>query len=96
VSSVSSKTEKAWTTCNWCAGKVSYERKYKWDPYDNEWVETTTDVPTLCRKCKSKKADQDKLRREEANLDRKLEQKEATKRVSEKRARVRNWTQENR
>jgi len=95
VSSVSSKTEKGWTSCKWCASKISYDRTYKWDPYDKEWIETTKTVPDTCRKCKSKDKELEKLRREEANLDRNLELKKTKKRVAEKREQLRNWTSEN-
>jgi len=91
VSSVSSKTEHGWATCRWCAKKVSYDRTYKWDPYAKEWIETTKKIPDTCQKCKSKDKELEKLRREEANLDRKIELKETKKRVAEKRQQLRNW-----
>lgn len=96
VSTVSSKTEHGWTTCRWCAKKISYDRTYKWDPYDREWIETTREVPDSCRKCKSRDKEMERLRREEDNIDRKLELKETRKRVAEKREKLRNWTSENR
>jgi len=92
VPTVSSKTEKAWANCRWCGGKISYERTYRWDAYERQWNETTKNVPDTCRKCRSRDREIERLQREEANLDRKLELKETKKRVAEKREQLRNWT----
>jgi len=90
VPSVSSKTEGAWATCRWCAGKIRYQRTYKWDAYAREWIETTKEVPDTCRKCKSKDKEIERLNREEMNLDRKLAVRETKARIAEKRQRLRN------
>jgi len=90
VSSVSSKTEKAWTPCTQCSSRISYERTYRWDPYGRKWIETTSSVPTLCRKCQAAAKSRERLAHEEAVLDRKLEYKAAKQRVAEKRALLRN------
>jgi len=89
VPSVSSKTEGAWSSCRWCGGKVRYSRTYRWDPYGREWIETTKDVPTTCRKCKSKDKSVERVCREEAVLDRKLALKGEKARVAEKRQQLR-------
>lgn len=91
VSSCSSKSEHAWATCEWCGGRISYERTSTWDPYDRVWIETTANVPSLCRKCQSKQKGAEKLAREEANLDRKIAEKEAKERIAAKRQLLRNW-----
>lgn len=94
VTTCSSKSEHAWTHCEWCGGKIGYQRTYKWDVYEREWVETTQNVPPLCRTCKSKHKTREKLAREEASLDRKLEEKETRARIAAKRQALRNWTSE--
>lgn len=85
VPMVSSKTEKAWTRCRICDSRVSYERTYRRDPYASAWVETTKSVPAYCRTCASKQKQVEKLRREEVNLDRKIEERELKARVAAKR-----------
>ena len=85
VPMVSSKTEKAWTRCTLCDSRVSYERTYRRDPYQSAWVETTKAVPAYCRSCAEKQKRVEKLRREEANLDRKIAERELKARVAAKR-----------
>jgi len=89
VSTVSSKSENAWAECRYCGGKVRYERTYRWDVYNKEWVETTKSVPDTCRSCKSKDAAQRKLDREEAKLDRDIEYLETKQRIEAKEAKLR-------
>jgi len=89
VSTVSSKSEKAWAQCKYCGKKVGYERTYKWDVYNKEWVETTKEVPEVCRSCKSKDKAQEKLDREEAKLDREIECLETKQRIDAKEAKLR-------
>lgn len=84
VSTVSSKTEKDWATCKYCGSKTSYERTYKWDVYNHKWVETTENVPEVCRSCKPKEKAQQKLDREEAKLDREIEYYETKQRIDQK------------
>ena len=91
VTTCSSKSEKDWAPCTWCGSKTSYERTYKWDVYNREWIETTKSVPELCRKCQSKQKSRDRLAREEASLDRKLEEKAARVRVAQKRQLLRDF-----
>lgn len=85
VPMVSSKTEKAWTRCVRCDSRVSYERTYRRDPYRSAWVETTKSVPSFCRSCADKQKQIEKLQREEANLDRKIAERELKARVAAKR-----------
>ena len=85
VSTCSTKSEHAWTRCKWCDCKIGYERVCKWDVYEREWVETTAEIPALCRKCKAKEKYQEKLAREEAKLDRKLAERETKARIAAKR-----------
>lgn len=89
VSTVSSKSEKAWAECKYCGKKVSYERTYKWDVYNHKWVETTAEVPETCRSCKSKDKGQSKLDREEAKLDRDIEYLETKQRIDAKEQKLR-------
>jgi len=89
VSTVSSKSEKAWAECKYCGKKVSYERTYKWDVYNKEWVETTKEVPETCRSCKSKDKAQQKLDRKENSLDRDIEYYETKKRIEDKESQLR-------
>ena len=85
VPMVSSKTEKAWARCTLCDSRVSYERTYRRDPYRSAWVETTKSVPAYCRSCASKQKRVEKLRREEANLNRKIAERALKSRVAAKR-----------
>lgn len=85
VPTVSSKTEKAWAHCVICDSKISYERTFRRDPYEHTWVETTKSVPEYCRTCASKQKRLEKLRREEANLDRKIAERELKARTAAKR-----------
>lgn len=89
VTTNSSKSEKDWAKCRYCGSKISYERKYKWDVYNREWVETTSEVPEVCRSCKSKERAQEKLDREEAKLDRDIRQLETKQRISAKERKLR-------
>lgn len=89
VSTVSSKSEKAWATCKYCGKKVSYERTYKWDVYNHKWIETTAEVPEVCRSCKGKDKAQSKLDREEAKLDREIEYYETKQRIDAKEKKLR-------
>jgi len=84
VSTVSSKSEKAWTECKYCGSKVGYERTYKWDVYNHKWIETTGEAPETCRSCKSKDKDQAKLDRKEAELDRDIEYLKTKQRIDAK------------
>jgi len=84
VSTVSTKSEKAWADCKYCGSRISYDRTYKWDVYNHKWVETTEVVPNCCRSCKSKDKAQAKLDREEAKLDRDIEYYETKQRIDEK------------
>ncbi|MGN0853958.1 MAG: hypothetical protein ACI4R9_00390 [Kiritimatiellia bacterium] len=85
VPTVSSKTEKAWAHCRMCDGRISYERTFRRDPYANSWNETTKSVPEYCRSCAPKQKRLEKLRREEENLDRKIEEREREARLAAKR-----------
>lgn len=85
VPMVSSKTEKAWTRCQLCDSLVSYERTYRRDPYQSAWIETTQSVPTYCRSCAAKQPHIEKLLREEAKLDRKIEERNLKARIAAKR-----------
>jgi len=84
VSTVSTKSKKAWAECKYCGKKVGYERTYKWDVYNHKWIETTEEVPETCRSCKGKDKAQAKLGREEAKLDRDIEYLETKQRIDEK------------
>jgi len=95
VSSCSSKSEHAWAHCTWCNCKISYERTYRWNVYNREWIESTTKVPELCRKCQVKQKEREKLAREEANLDRKIEERETKARIAKKRELLRKWSSVN-
>jgi len=89
VSTVSSKSEKAWAECRYCGKKIRYERTYKWDVYGKEWVETTKEVPDTCRSCQSKDKAQQKLDREEAALYRNIEYLKTKQRIEMKEAEYR-------
>jgi len=89
VSTVSSKSEKEWTTCKYCGTKISYERTYKWDVYNHKWIETTESVPEVCRSCKPKDKAKQKLDREEARLDREIEYYETKQRIEDKEKKLR-------
>ena len=91
ISTCSSKSENAWVPCAWCGCRTSYERTYRWDVYRREWVETTDGMPKLCRKCRHKQKDHEKLAREEAALDRKIAEKGTKARIAQKRQLLRNW-----
>jgi len=89
VSTVSSKSENAWAECRYCGRKIRYERTYRWDVYNKEWVETTKEVPDVCRSCKTRDRAQQKLDREEAKLDRDIEYLETKQRIEDKEAKLR-------
>ena len=91
ISTCSSKSENAWTPCAWCGSRTGYERTYSWNAYSREWVETTKCTPKLCRKCRHKQKEHEKLAREEAALDRKIAEKETRARIAQKRQLLRNW-----
>jgi len=86
VGGASSKSEKAWCPCKYCGAKTGYERKYKWD-YDNHvWIETTksTDIPDVCRACKSRVKEQEKLDQKERKLDQQIETQRTRLRIKDK------------
>ena len=89
VTTVSSKSESAWAECEWCRGKISYTRTFDRNVYDNCWVETTKDKPSLCRACGKKRDARQKLADKEAELDRKLEDKAAKRRIRAKKEMLR-------
>jgi len=96
VSTVSSKSEKAWAKCRYCGKKVGYERTFRWDVYNKEWIETTKEVPESCRSCSSKDAAQEKLDREEAKLDRDIKYVKTKQRISQKEATLQRLRKETR
>lgn len=98
ISSVSTKSEKAWAPCKFCGSKTSYERTYKWDVYNHVWCETTSasSVPDVCRKCRVRVRDQEKLDRRERELDSKIEYQETKSRIRQKQERLRQLRQESR
>lgn len=86
VSTVSSKSEKAWAACTYCGSKTSYDRTYRWDPYNHKWIENTDPdkVPNVCRKCRAKVRDQEKLDMRERDLDRKIRYESTKARIRQK------------
>ena len=86
VPNVSSKSEIAHKSCQYCGSSVSYERKYRWDTVRHEWIETTKpeNVPSACRKCKQKEKDKVKLDQRENELDRRIEFEKTKLRISSK------------
>lgn len=98
VSTVSSKTEKGRATCMYCSSTMWYDRKFKWDVYSHEWVETTksSSIPQVCRACRQKEKDQERLDKEELELDRKIDYYETKSRISKKRSRLRQLRKETR
>jgi len=86
VGGTSSKSEKAWCPCKYCGSKTGYERKYKWDYDKLEWIETTKseDVPDVCRKCKQKVKEQEKLDQKERKLDQQIETQRTRLRIKDK------------
>jgi len=86
VSSVSSKSEKAWAACTYCGSKTSYDRTYRWDPYNHKWIENTDPdkIPNVCRKCRPKLRDQEKLDQRERELDRKIKYESSKARIKQK------------
>lgn len=82
---VSSKTERAWSTCRMCQAKVRYTRTWRRNMSDGSWIETTSSVPVHCRDCEHKVRELDKYAAEEARLDLKLAKKDAKERIRAKR-----------
>ena len=87
---LSSKTEKARTTCLMCQGTIFYERTWRRNHDDGSWIETTEKHPTHCRKCEHKIHELDKYRAEEARLDLKLAKKAIKDRIRAKKELLRN------
>lgn len=84
VTTCSTKTERDTAKCTWCGSKIRYDRTYEWDVYRGRWNETTSTVPSLCRKCGGKNEDRQKLARKEAEIDRKIDTVRAQQRIKEK------------
>ena len=87
---LSSKTEKARTTCQMCQGTILYERTWRRNHDDGSWIETTARHPCHCRKCERKILELGKYRAEEARLDLKLAKKELKARINAKKELLRN------
>ena len=88
VSEVSSKSEIDHAPCKYCGSSIRYERTYRRDPYTHEWKETTEKVPDTCRKCQSKEKAQEKLDREERQLDQKIDYLKTKQRIDSKKKRL--------
>ena len=88
VPSVSSKSERATTCCSRCGTSIRYDRTHVWDTRGHCWVETTKEVPELCRKCQQQEKAQEKLNREERKLDAEINYLETKTRIREKKARA--------
>lgn len=95
VHSVTSKSEFGHAPCKYCGATISYERKFKRKANSSEWVETSQ-APTVCRKCEKKLKDQEKLDRQERDLDRKIDYERSKQRISAKKETLQNLRKSNR
>jgi len=86
VGGASTKSEKAWCPCRYCGSKTGYDRTYKWDYDRHVWIETTKSgsVPDVCRNCRQRVKDQEKLDRKERKLDQQIEYQRTRIRIKDK------------
>lgn len=98
VPSVSTRSERGSAPCKYCNSSIRYDRKYKWDVDAHEWVETTdpASIPEVCRTCRQKEKDQEKLNKEERRLDRDIEYQQTKGRIDKKRSTLRRLRKANR
>ena len=98
VPSVSTRSDRASAPCRYCNSSIRYDRKYKWDVANHEWVETTdpATIPEVCRNCRRKEKDQEKLNKEERRLDRDIKYQQTKGRIDKKRSTLKRLRKANR
>ena len=91
VPSVSTRSDRGSVPCKYCDATIRYDRKSKWDVANHEWVEVTdpAKVPQVCKKCRQKEKDQERLDKEERRLDRDIEYQQTRGRIDQKRTTLR-------
>ena len=98
VPTVSTRSDCGSAPCKYCNSSIRYDRKYKWDVDAHEWVETTDPaaIPEVCRTCRQKEKDLEKLNKEERRLDRDIEYQQTKGRIDKKRSTLRRLRKANR
>ena len=98
VPTVSTRSERGSTPCKYCNSTIRYDRKFKWDVDRHEWVETTdpATIPEVCKTCRQKEKDQEKLNKEERRLDRDIEYQQTKGRIEKKRTTLKRLRKANR
>ena len=98
VPSVSTRSDRGSTSCKYCNTTIRYDRKYKWDVANHNWVETTdpASIPQVCKKCREAEKAQKGLDKQERRLDRDIKYQQTKGRVEKKSEKLKRLRQTNR